>query len=179
MSFERVGGQQIWKGRIGELWVDRFRYPDGKAVERELVKHPGAVVILPFDGRNIWMVRQPREATGEQALLELPAGKLDVEGEQPLEAAKRELREEIGKSARDWKQLTWFYTTPGFSDEKIIAFLATGLDDETAAADEEERIEVAEYPVEQLDELIRDCHDVKSLATLLWFRAFEAESKEE
>lgn len=172
MAFERVGGELIFRGRIGEVWVERFRHPDGEVVEREMVKHPGAVVMLPFDGRRIWLVRQPREAAGEPELLELPAGKLDVEGEPALETAKRELREEVGKSAGRWQALTSFYASPGFTDELIHAFLATDLCDDPLAADEEERIEIVSRPVDELDDLIAECRDAKSLVTLLWFRAF-------
>lgn len=172
MSFERVAGEMAWKGRIGEVWVDKFRHEDGEVVERELIKHPGAVVVLPIDGERIWLVRQPREAAGEPALLELPAGKLDVPGEAPLETAKRELREEIGKSAANWQAMTEFYASPGFTDETIYAFLATDLSDDPLASDEEERIEIVEESLDRLDELIRDCRDSKSLATMLWYRAF-------
>ena len=80
----------------------RFRYDDGETAEREIVVHPGAVGDRRPRRRVVWLVRQPREAVGEPALLELPAGKLDVEGETPLECAQRELVEEIGKRADDW-----------------------------------------------------------------------------
>jgi ADP-ribose pyrophosphatase len=172
MTFERVDGKLAWKGRIGEVWVDRFRHDDGEVVEREVIKHPGAVVVVPYDDDRIWLVRQPREAAGEQALVELPAGKLDVDGESPLETARRELREEIGKSAGDWVHLTSFYSSPGFTDERVHAFLATNLGDDASDADEEERIEVVSEPVGRLDDVIRACEDSKSLVALLWFRNF-------
>jgi len=117
LSFERIGGEEIWKGHIGTVKVEKFRHDDGGVVQREVVEHPGAVVMLPFDGERIWLVRQPREAVGEDALLELPAGKLN--GGEPLDTAKRELREEIGKSAATWQHLTSFYASPGFTNEKI------------------------------------------------------------
>ena len=79
------------------------------------------------------MVEQPREAVEEPALLELPAGKLDVEGETPLECAQRELAEEIGKSAGDWRELKSFYTSPGFANERVWLFLATELYDSRAS----------------------------------------------
>ena len=85
--------------------MDTFRYDDGEEATREIVTHPGAVTVLPFDGERIWLVRQPREPVGEQSLLELPAGKIDVEGEDLLATAKRELAEEIGKGAREWRHL--------------------------------------------------------------------------
>ena len=171
MSFEQVGEEQIWKGHIGTVKIKRFRHEDDAVVEREVVEHPGAVVMLPYDGERIWFVRQPREAVGEQSLLELPAGKLN--GGEVLETGQRELREEIGKAAADWKFLTSFYASPGFTDEEIHAYLATGLSDAPLAAEEEERIEVVPEPLERLDDLIRECRDSKSLVTLLWFRAFE------
>lgn len=171
MSFERISGEEKWRGQIGTVKVERFRHDDGDIVEREVVDHPGAAVMLPFDGERIWLVRQPREAVGEQALLELPAGKLN--GAEPLETAQRELREEIGKSAAKWKHLTSFYASPGFTNEQIHAYLATELSDDPLEAEEDERIEVVAEPLERLHDLIRECRDSKSLIALLWFRAFE------
>ena len=109
--------------------VERFRHDDGEEVEREVVGHPGAVAIVAHDDEHVWLVRQPREAAGEQALLEMPAGKLDVAGEPALETARRELAEEIGKAAADWRELVSFYTSPGFTDERVDVYPATGLSD--------------------------------------------------
>jgi len=172
MSFERTGGEEVWRGRIGVVRVEKFRHDDGKVVEREVIEHPGASVVLPFDGERIWLVRQPREVVGEQALLELPAGKLDEENESPLDVAKRELREEVGKSGGTWEPLTRCYASPGFTSEEIHAFLATDLADAPGETDDTERIEVVSEPLSRLDEVIRSCRDSKSLVTLLWFRAF-------
>ena len=109
---------------------------------------------------------------GEDALLELPAGKLDEEGEKPLDTAQRELAEEIGKGARTWQHLTSFYTSPGFTDEECHLFMATDLYDEQADTDENERIEIVEWPLRKLDNAIRDSSDAKTLVGLLWLRAF-------
>jgi 8-oxo-dGTP pyrophosphatase MutT (NUDIX family) len=106
----------------------------------------------------------------EAALLELPAGKLDDEGEDPLDTAKRELAEEVGKGARKWRRLTSFYSSPGFADEECHVYLATELYDEPAEAAEEERIEIVEVPLAELDQVIRDCRDAKTLVGLLWFK---------
>lgn len=166
-GLERVGGRRVYEGRIVDVRVDEFRYPDGGSVEREIVTHPGAVAVVAHDERYVYLVRQPREAVDEPALLELPAGKLDVAGEGPLEAAKRELAEEIGKAAREWRELKRFYTSPGFAQEQVIVFLATGLSGAQADADEEERIEVVPCALDDLDAAIEECADSKSLIGLL------------
>src|SRR3954470_20464770 len=104
MAFERLGSEEIWSGKIATVRIDRVRYDDGEEAEREIVEHPGAVAVVAHDGESIYLVAQPREAVDEQALLELPAGKL--EDEPVEETAKRELAEEIGKGARNWRFLT-------------------------------------------------------------------------
>jgi 8-oxo-dGTP pyrophosphatase MutT (NUDIX family) len=170
---ERVGSDTVWEGRIATVRVDRFRYEDGEEADREVVAHPGSVAVVAHDGEMLYLVKQPREAVNEPELLELPAGKLDEEGEEPLDTAKRELAEEIGKGARSWSHLTSFYTSPGFVDEECHVYLATDLYDESAEADENERIEIVAVPLVELDEAIRGCSDAKSLVGLLWLRAFE------
>jgi ADP-ribose pyrophosphatase len=170
---ERTASETVWEGRIATVRVDRFRYDDGEEADREVVAHPGSVAVVAHDGERVYLVRQPREAVNEPELLELPAGKLDTEGEEPLDTAKRELAEEIGKGARSWRHLTSFYTSPGFVDEECHVYLATDLHDQSAEADENERIEIVTVPLDQLDDAIRGCRDAKSLAGLLWLRAFE------
>src|SRR4051812_49800318 len=103
MGFERVASEEIWQGHIGGVRVDTFRYDDGEEATREIVGHPGAVTILPFDppsrgagDGHVWLVRQPREPVNEQALLELPAGKIDSPREAPLHTATPELGPGIG-----------------------------------------------------------------------------------
>ena len=172
MSFERVGSRTAWEGRIAKVRVDTFRYEDGDEAEREIVEHPGSVAMLAHDGERLFLVRQPREAVGAEGLLELPAGKLD-EGESPLDSAKRELAEEIGKAAEEWRHLTSFYLSPGFADEACHLFLATGLRDEAAEADENERIEIVELPLGKLAGAIEECRDAKTLVGLLWLQARE------
>jgi ADP-ribose pyrophosphatase len=171
---ERVGGETVWEGHIGTVRVDRFRYDDGEEADREIVAHPGAVAVLAHDGERLFMVRQPREPVGEPDLLELPAGKLDEEGESPLETAQRELAEEIGKGARNWTHLKTFYTSPGFTDEVCHVYEATDLYDQRAEADENERIEIVDFPLDDLDAVIGECKDAKSLIALLLFRAQRA-----
>jgi 8-oxo-dGTP pyrophosphatase MutT (NUDIX family) len=172
VTLERIDSRTVWEGRIATVRVDRFRYADGKEADREIVDHPGAVAVVAFDGERLFLVTQPREPVNEEALLELPAGKLDEEGEDPLDTAKRELAEEIGKGARTWRHLTSFYTSPGFADEECHVYLATDLFDEPAEAADDERIEIVEIPVADLDRVIQECRDAKTLAGLLWFKAY-------
>jgi 8-oxo-dGTP pyrophosphatase MutT (NUDIX family) len=172
MSFERIDSRAAWEGHIATVYVDRVRYDDGEEADRERVSHPGAVAVVAHDGERIYLVRQPREAVNEPELLELPAGKLDEDGEGPLETAKRELAEEIGKGAKTWRHLTSFYTSPGFAEEECHVYLATDLFDQSADAEENERIEIVEAPLAELDAVIEGCRDAKTLVGLLWFRAF-------
>ena len=167
---ERISSERVYEGKIASVRVYEFRYPDGETAKREIVAHPGAVGVVAHDERFVYLVRQPREPVGEDALLEVPAGKLDVEGESPLETAKRELAEEIGKRAESWRELKRFYTSPGFADEEVQLFVATELSDADAQADEGERIEVVEWPLDDLDAAIEQCTDSKSLIALLLLR---------
>ena len=170
-GFERIDSRTEWEGRIVSARIERWRHADGEEVEREVLGHPGAVAIVAHDDEHVWLVRQPREPVGVPDLLELPAGKLDEEGESPLQTAQRELAEEVGKAAESWRELEAFYSSPGFSDERVVIFLATGLSDVSAQADENERIEVVPWPLDDLDGAIEACEDAKSLIGLLHLRA--------
>jgi len=170
MDFETVGEEVGFQGKIIRAGTERFRHGDGEEVTRDKVWHPGAVGILAVDDEHVWLTRQPREAAGALASLEVPAGKLDVPGEPPAETAKRELAEEIGKQAERWEEIFSFYTSPGFTDERVWLYLATDLHDttETAEAQEDERIEIVPWPLRELDGAIAECDDSKSLIALLW-----------
>jgi 8-oxo-dGTP pyrophosphatase MutT (NUDIX family) len=169
-SFERLGGEVLCEGAFVTLRRDRFRHEDGEEVAREVVSHPGAVgVVVLDDARQLWLVRQPREAIGVPDLLEIPAGKLDEEGESPLEAGRRELAEEIGKRAEHWESLGSFFTSPGFTNEEVHLFLATGISDVEVRpeVDENERIHVETRPLSDLDAIVADTKDSKTLIALL------------
>ena len=169
--FERVEAHVVYEAKVATIMKGTFRHEDGETSEREWAEMAGAVGIVAHDGERLWLVRQPREATGEPDLLELPAGRLDEEGETPLDTAKRELAEEIGKSASEWELMKGpYYASVGFTNEKIWIYFATGLEDAEAEADENERIEIEAVPLAQLDELIDRVVDAKTLIGLMLLR---------
>ena len=168
---EPINSRTVYEGRMIDVRVDEFRYDDGETAEREIAVHPGAVGIVAHDTEQLFLVRQPREAVGEPALLELPAGKLDVEGESALDCARRELGEEIGMRAAEWTELKRFYTSPGFAQEEVTLFVATGLERiPDHEPDPEERIELVRWPLADLDGAIDACADSKTLIGLLLLR---------
>jgi ADP-ribose pyrophosphatase len=171
-SIESTGTEVKWEGKVVRAGLEHFRHPNGREVTRDKVWHPGAVGVLALDDEHVWLTRQPREVVGASASLEIPAGKLDVPGEPPLETAKRELAEEIGKQAEHWEEVLAFYTSPGMTDERHRLYLATGLSDAPEhEPDENEPIEILPWPLDRLDEAIDQCEDSKSLIALLWLKA--------
>jgi ADP-ribose pyrophosphatase len=164
----KISGRLVYEGRILDFEVDRVRLPSGVEAEREVVRHKGAVVVLPLhENGRIELVRQYRYPPDE-ILLELPAGKLDP-GEEPRECAMRELAEETGWRAGEIHELGSFFTTPGFSDEVLHAFVATGLEPAPdVAPDPDEAIEIVTMTVDEALEACRDgtIRDGKTLATL-------------
>jgi len=168
--FERIGSVPIWAGHVVSVTRDRFRYADGAEIEREIVHHPGAVGIVVHDDTHLLLVRQPRQAVGDPDALEIPAGKLDVEGEPPLETARRELAEEIGRSAARWEPILDFCTSLGVLDEVVHLFHATELSDAHAEAEEDERIEIVSWPLDDLDGALAATRDSKTLIGLMWLR---------
>jgi 8-oxo-dGTP pyrophosphatase MutT (NUDIX family) len=169
-GFEPIGTETRWAGHIISVGVASFRHGDGAVVSREKVWHPGAVGILAVDDAHVWLSRQPREVSGLTASLEIPAGKLDVPGEPPLDCAKRELDEEIAKSAAQWREIKAFYSSPGFTDEHVWLFLAQDLSDTSgeASGEEDERIEIVPWPLDELDDAIAESEDSKTIIALLW-----------
>jgi ADP-ribose pyrophosphatase len=153
------------------LRLERFRYSDGEEVEREIVRHQGAVGMVVHDDTDLFLVRQPREAMNDPDFLEISAGRLDVAGESPLEAAKRELAEEIGKAAATWEPITDYVSSVGVMDEVVHLFHATDLSDARAEAEDNERIEIVRWPLSDLDGAIAATRDAKTLIGLQWLRA--------
>lgn len=183
----RIGGQKpdqldsrlVHDGRIVHLSVDTARYPDGSTGELELIRHSGASAIVPLLGDpddpdpEIVLLRQYRYAAGGE-LFEVPAGRPDREGEPWEDVARRELEEETGYTAASLQRLTTIYTTPGFTDERIHLFLATGLSRGKRSLDEDEFVEVVPMSVDQVLDAIQDGRiiDAKSLAALLFYTSF-------
>ena len=171
-EFESLGSKVEWEGKLFQAGTERFRFADGAEVTRNKAWHPGAVGILAVDDSTVWLTRQPREVVGATASLEIPAGKLDAPGEPPLDTAKRELAEEIGQQAAEWSEILCFYSSPGFSDERVRLYLALDLSNAPdTEADEDERIEIVRWPLDRIDEAISECQDAKSLVALLWLKA--------
>lgn len=158
----------VYRGRIFNVRVDTVQFPDGRTGTREVVEYPGAVVVVALNQRDeVLLVRQYRHAVGRE-LLELPAGKLE-QGEDPLACARRELEEETGFRARDWQLLLSFYSTPGFTTERMYLYRATGLEDARPAPDSDEFIQVVKVPFRQALEMVvsGEICDAKSIVGLL------------
>lgn len=170
MEYEEktVSRKQIYKGKIISLDSAEVTLPDGKTARRDIVMHPGASVVVPLnENREIYMVRQYRKPI-EKVTLELPAGKLD-EGEDPAICAARELKEETGLEASEIKHLTSIYSTPGFSNEILHIYLATGLKEGTAHADEDEFVSCEKYDITELINMIinNGITDAKTIVGIL------------
>jgi len=174
----QLNSRRIYAGRVVRLDVDTVRFPDGSTGELELIRHPGAAAIVPCasdpPGTDpaILLIRQYRYATGGQ-LWEIPAGTLDP-GEDPEACARRELLEETGVTATRLQRLTSIWTTPGFTNEVIHLYLATGLTTGEPSRERDEFIEVVPQPLSRVLELIRDgeIRDAKTVVAILYMAGF-------
>jgi 8-oxo-dGTP pyrophosphatase MutT (NUDIX family) len=126
LGFRKLGERIVWQGTLVSAGTGTFADPGGTTFERDIVHHPGAVVVVPVDGTDVILVRQYRAAIDAE-LLEVPAGKRDVSDEPPEVTAHRELEEEVGMRAGSMVKLAEFYNSPGFCDEHSHLFLATDL----------------------------------------------------
>jgi len=160
----------LHEGRIITLTEQTVQLPSGKEAKREVVLHPGAVTVLAVtEDDKVLLVRQYRKPC-ERVLLETPAGKLEP-GEDPLECAKRELEEETGYTAREWKHVNSFFTSPGFANELLHAYVATDLTQTAQNLDADEFLDVLEADRAEAERLIADgeIYDAKTLVLLYWW----------
>jgi ADP-ribose pyrophosphatase len=174
----QLDSRRIHTGRVVRLDVDTVRFPDGSTGQLELIRHPGAAAIVPCASDppgadpTILLIRQYRYATGGQ-LWEIPAGTLDP-GEDPEACARRELMEETGVTAARLQRLTSIWTTPGFTNEVIHLYLATGLTTGEPSRERDEFIEVVPQPLSRVLALIRngEIRDAKTVVAILYMAAF-------
>jgi len=174
----QLDSRRVYTGRVVRLDVDTVRFPDGSTGQLELIRHPGAAAIVPCASDppgadpTILLIRQFRYATGGQ-LWEIPAGTLDP-GEDPEACARRELMEETGVTAARLQRLTSIWTTPGFTNEVIHLYLATGLTTGEPSRERDEFIEVVPQPLSRVLTLIRDgeIRDAKTVVAILYMAAF-------
>jgi ADP-ribose pyrophosphatase len=171
----RLDGEMAYDGHFLKVERDRIKLPDGSESIRELIRHPGAVVILPLlpDGR-VLLERQFRYPN-DRVFIEFPAGKIDP-GEDPLLSAKRELEEETGYTATDWHFVCTIHNAIAYSDEHLDIFLARGLTEGEAKLDEGEFLELFTATVPELLEMVRSGQitDVKTIIGTFWLEKFAA-----
>jgi ADP-ribose pyrophosphatase len=161
----RISTRRVYEGKVLSLDLDEVEEPGGVHTRREVVRHLGSVAVLAIDDEGrIPLVRQYRYAV-DDALWELPAGRLDP-GESPEEAAQRELQEEIGFRAGSMDKISFFHTTPGFCDESMHLYRATRLQESKAEGDEDERIEVRSFTLDELSRMV-DAGEVREGKTLV------------
>ena len=176
----KLTSERVYTGRVINLDRDTVRFPDGSVGELEMVRHPGASAIVPFvseptgDNPQILMIKQYRYAA-EQYLYEIPAGRLDP-GEAPLACAKRELREETGCTAKHMEFLFSMFTTPGFTDEQIHVFLASGLERGEAEREADEFMTVETVTLSTALQFIQEgqIKDGKTALAILFAAGFRA-----
>ncbi len=182
MSSATISSRRVYSGRVINLDVDRVRFPDGSEGELEMVRHPGASAVVPFlsdpEGVDpqILMIRQYRYAA-DGYIYEIPAGRLDP-GEEPKVCAARELREETGCTALRMDRLFTMYTTPGFTDEKIHLFMATGLTSGDAERESDEFVELVPMPLSTALAMLErgEIQDAKTALGLLYAAGFRTNS---
>lgn len=174
----QVSTRREYTGRVINLDIDQVRFPNGKVGELEMIRHSGASAVLPFLGDpsgedpTVLLIRQYRYAA-DGFIYEIPAGRLEP-GEPPEQCAVRELREETGCTAAKMEHLYTMYTTPGFTDEKIHLFVATGLERGDSALEQDEFVEVVPTTMSAALRLIKDgvINDAKTALSILYVAGF-------
>lgn len=171
-----IESKELLRTRIFKVTDDVARDSEGFEIRRPIIRHPGSAVMMPVDDQDrVLLVRQFR-MTANDYLWEFPAGKLD-EGEGPLDAAKRELREETGYSAEKWTELASYFSSPGFLQERMTVYLAEELTSGKPEPMDDERIELKWFGACEIDDMIRDrqVQDGKTIiGFLMWQRYYRA-----
>jgi ADP-ribose pyrophosphatase len=175
----RLARRRAYEGRLLVVDEETVRTPGGKEITLEIIRHPGAAAVVALlsdpagDDPQVLLIHQYRYAAGG-SIWEIPAGVLEP-GEEPEACARRELEEETGARAERFEHLTTIYTTPGFTDERIHLFLATGITPGPAAPEDDEMIEVRSRPISEILRMIRDgeINDGKSVVALLYVAGFQ------
>jgi ADP-ribose pyrophosphatase len=165
---QQISSESVYSGRIVNLRVDKVSLPNGREATREIVEHASAVVLVAIDDDdNALLVRQFRYPVGE-TLLEAPAGIVE-EGETPDDTAQRELQEETGFASRNLRPIGGFWSSPGFTNEFMYAYLAKNLVPSSLDADDDENIQVERIPMSRIPRLIRlgEIQDAKTIAAML------------
>jgi ADP-ribose pyrophosphatase len=173
----KIGGTRVYHGRIISVDLDEVRFPDGSTGTLEMIRHPGASAVVPVlgdpgDDPEVVLIRQYRSAA-EQFLYEIPAGRLDP-GETPADCARRELQEETGYTAERVEHVFTMYTTPGFTDEKIHLFVATGLVAGQAHREADEFMELVPTRLSRALSMVEqgEIQDAKTALALLYAAGF-------
>lgn len=168
-----LSSKELYQGKVFGVRRDRVIEPGGVEVTRDIVTHNGSVVVLPvFPDRSILLIRQYRYSAG-QFLWELVAGRVEP-GEAPSRAARRELAEETGYTARRYRKLMDVFPTPGFVTETMVVFLAEGLTAGQARPEADEKIEMKKFSLQRLEGMMKSgaLRDAKSIAGILYYARF-------
>jgi ADP-ribose pyrophosphatase len=174
----KLSARRVYDGRVINVDIDTVRFPNGSTGELEMVRHPGASAVVPFltdplgEDPQILLIKQFRHAA-DAFIYEVPAGKLEG-GEPPIECAHRELREETGCTAEKMEHIYTLYTTPGFTDEKIHVFMATGLTRGAVAHEKDEFMTMETVTLSRALELVKagELADAKTALALLYVAGF-------
>lgn len=173
----KIGGTRVYHGRIISVDLDEVRFPDGSTGTLEMIRHPGASAVVPVlgdpgDDPEVLLIRQYRYAA-DQFLYEIPAGRLDP-GESPADCARRELQEETGYTAERVEHVFTMYTTPGFTDEKIHLFVASGLVAGQAHREADEFMELVPTRLSRALSMVEqgEIQDAKTALALLYAAGF-------
>jgi ADP-ribose pyrophosphatase len=168
-----ISSKPIYEGKVISLQVDTVRLPNGETSTREIVRHPGAVCVLALLDDKMLVVEQYRKALG-RSLVEIPAGKLEP-GEDPLEAAKRELEEETGYRCDSLRLVSSFYTSPGFADELLHLYVAENLVKGTVKLDEDEFLECEAISLDQAKAYMADRRigDAKTMTAVYAWQVYK------